>query len=98
MAEWQENLKAYMQDKQVEARVRNDEQGRYFMMTKDGWVLDILRERYPEPLTIHEIAEQGEKSLPVTRRAIRELIDAGEVLATAPATSRNRKYLAAECA
>ena len=87
-----------MQDKQVEARVHNDEQGRYFMMTKDGWVLDILRERCPEPLTIHEIAERGEKSLPVTRRAIRELIDAGEVLATAPATSRNRKYLAAECA
>ena len=98
VTEWQEELKAYMKDKQVEKRVRNDEQGRYFMMTKDGWVLDILRERYPEPLTIHEIAERGEKSLPVTRRAIRELIDAGEVLATAPATSRNRKYLAAECA
>ena len=100
MAEWQENLKAYMQEreKQTEARTGTDEQGRYFMMTKDGWVLDILRERYPEPLTIHEIAERGEKSLPVTRRAIRELIDAGEVLATAPATSRNRKYLAAECA
>ena len=98
MTEWQEELKAYMQDKQVEERVRDDEQGRYFMMTKDGWVLDILRERYPEPLTIHEIAERGEKSLPVTRRAIRELIDAGEVLATAPATSRNRKYLAVECA
>ena len=100
MAEWQENLKAYMQEreKQAEARTEADEQGRYFMMTKDGWVLDILRERYPEPLTIHEIAERGEKSLPVTRRAIRELIDAGEVLATAPATSRNRKYLAAECA
>ena len=100
MAEWQEDLKAYMQEqeKQTDAQIKADEQGRYFMMTKDGWVLDILRERYPEPLTIHEIAERGEKSLPVTRRAIRELIDAGEVLATAPATSRNRKYLAAECA
>lgn len=100
MAEWQENLKAYIQEqeKQTDTQIKADEQGRYFMMTKDGWVLNILRERYPEPLTIHEIAEQGEKSLPVTRRAIRELIDAGEVLATAPATSRNRKYLAVECA
>ena len=59
--------------------------------------LDDFMARLRVPLE-HEIAERGEKSLPVTRRAVRELIDAGEVLATAPATSRNRKYLAAECA
>ncbi len=96
--EWQEELTMYMRDRPSKAPAKDAEQGRYFMMTKDGWALDILREQYPEPLTIHEIAERGKRSLPITRRALRELIDAGEVLATAPATSRNRKYLAAECA
>ena len=65
------------------------------MMTKDGWVLEVLTQRYPDALDIREIAEGAGKSLPTARRAVRELIDAGHVIPTAPQTSRNRKYLLA---
>lgn len=65
----------------------------HFLIEKDGWVLEVLSETYAKG--VHEIAAEGGRSLSVTRRALRELAKAGKVVPTAPATSRNRKYLLA---
>lgn len=49
-----------------------------------------------EPWDIHAICRQTDKSLATTRKTLRSLIDKGLVIPTAPATSKNRKYLKVE--
>lgn len=49
-----------------------------------------------EPQTIHELASATGLSVSHLRVALRRLIDDGWVIATAPPTSRNRKYLRAQ--
>jgi ATP-dependent DNA helicase RecG len=48
------------------------------------------------PQSIREIAEVTGRRLPGLRPVLRRLVDAGLAIATAPTSSRNRKYLAAE--
>lgn len=48
-----------------------------------------------EPRTIREISDSTGKSLNALRLILRELVDRGLVVATAPPQSRNRKYLLA---
>lgn len=45
------------------------------------------------PMGIHELANAIGKSVASTRQHMRELIESGRVIATAPTTSKNRKYL-----
>ena len=49
-----------------------------------------------EPRDIHTVCRQAGKSLASTRKTLRSLIDKGLVTPTAPATSKNRKYLKVE--
>jgi predicted transcriptional regulator len=48
------------------------------------------------PQSIREIAEVTGRRLPGLRPVLRSLVDGGWAIATAPTSSRNRKYLAAE--
>lgn len=43
--------------------------------------------------TIHQIAEESGRSVGTLRKALRTLVDDGWVVATAPPTSKNRRYL-----
>ena len=45
------------------------------------------------PMGIHELADAIGRSVGSTRQYVRELVESGCVVATAPTTSRNRKYL-----
>ena len=46
-------------------------------------------------LSIREIAEKVDKSIPSTRHQINKLVEAGLAVPTASSTSRSRKYLRA---
>lgn len=48
-----------------------------------------------EELSVHDIAQEAGISLSTARQRLRELIDKGLVIATAPPQSKNRKYLRA---
>lgn len=56
-------------------------------------VLDVLD--HDRPLTAREIADDTGRSLQAVRPILRELVDRGLAVATAPPTSRRRAYLAA---
>lgn len=56
-------------------------------------VLNVLDES--NPLDVHELSALLGKSPPSLRPILRRLVTMGRVIATAPATSRNRRYLRA---
>lgn len=60
-------------------------------------ILEILSEA-TEPIGIQEIARISQRKLPTLRAQIAALVSEGTVIATAPPTNRNRKYLLASSA
>jgi len=67
--------------------------------TLDGAALSVLNVLSPvQPLSIHEISTATGRSVGALRQILRNLVAEGQVTATAPPTSRNRRYLAASTA
>lgn len=62
--------------------------------TTDASILKHLSPSHPT--TIHELAESSGRTAEELRRSLRRLVRDGWVIATAPPTSRNRKYLRAQ--
>ncbi|MBR3158814.1 MAG: putative DNA binding domain-containing protein [Atopobiaceae bacterium] len=62
--------------------------------SREEWHKNILAILDPtEPMGIHDIATALGKRPESTRRYVRQLIDSGNVIATAPPSSTDRKYL-----
>lgn len=62
--------------------------------TREEWLVRIQAVLNPaRPMGIHEIAEALGRSPENTRNYVKMLVDSGDVIATAPTSSRQRKYL-----
>ena len=82
-----------------EQLLRPDQDGAYTISRgvplPEGDDLDVLHVISPDrPKSIREIAEETGHSLTALRQILRRLVDQGWLRATAPPTSRHRKYLA----
>lgn len=85
----------------ADARIVRVNDGRYTLAdqpdTPTGVDLIALNALSPDaPMSIHELADATDRSPNTLRPILRRLIDAGRVQATAPPTSRHRRYIRVE--